>query len=77
MTQRGRCRRDGVEDGGGDGGTELAAATVELPASPAPLVDRLKVFVDEGVGGAVNLVLSAPAPHPYLLGAVHRGPTNH
>ena len=38
-----------------------------FPLLQRPLVDRLRVSVGEGVGGAVNLVPSAPAPHPYLL----------
>jgi len=38
-----------------------------FPLLQRPLVDRLRVSVGEGVGGAVNLVPCAPAPHPYLL----------
>ena len=73
MTQRGRHRGDGVEDGSGDGGTESAAAAAELPTAPAPPVDRLRVSVGEGVGGAANLVLCAPAPHPLFILALCSG----
>jgi len=61
-----RRRRVGVvEDGGGDGDGDGGGASY---CSSAPLLDWLaRVSVGEGVGGAVNLVLSAPAPHLYLL----------
>ena len=79
--QRGRCRRDGVEDDGSDGGTELAAvkaAKVGLPAAPALSLDWLGFRdVGEGAGGAANLVLCARPLTPFYFSAVQRGPTNH
>ena len=67
--QRGRCRRDGVEDDGNDGGTELAMVKtmkVGLPAAPALPLDRLG-FRDmgEGAGGAANLALCARSLTPF------------
>ena len=77
MKQRGRRRGDGVEDGGGDGGKESAAAE-EMPVesrttagvgaeaaasrcSCAPS-DRARVF--GGFGGAqVNLISCAAGLH--------------
>ena len=69
MTQRGRCRRDGVEDGGGDGVTELTTAMVmkvRLPAAPALALDRLGFRdVGEGAGGTANLELCARPLTPF------------
>jgi hypothetical protein len=47
---------------------------VELPAAPAPLVDRLRVSVGEGLGGAVNLVLCARPLTPFNLALYSGGP---
>ena len=70
MTQRGRCRRDGVEDGGGDGVTELTAAMVmkvRLPAAPALPLDRLG-FRDVGEGAAARRTsYRVPGPSPLLI----------
>ena len=65
-------------DGRGDGvdGVNCSGGGTSH-CSSAPLVDRLRVSVGEGVGGAANLVQRAPAPHPFYFGAVQRGPTNH
>ena len=72
--QRGRRRADGVEDGGDDGGRESAEVRWRFShCSSAPLVDRLGVSVGEGVGGAANLVLRAPAPHPLFILALCSG----
>ena len=64
-------------DDGGDDGTELAAvkvAKVGLPAAPALSLDRLGFRdVGEGAGGAANLVLCAPAPHPLFILALCSG----
>ena len=77
--QRRHGRSGGVEDGGSDAdGLASTAAAASLPAAPAPPPDRLGFRnVGEGAGGTVNLVPSAPAPHPLLFGTVLRGPTNH
>ena len=46
-----------------------------FPLLQRPLVDRLRVSVGEGVGGAANLVSRAPAPHPlFILALCSRGP---
>jgi len=67
--QRGRCRRDGVEDDGNDGGTELAMVKtmkVGLPAAPALPLDRVGFRnVGEGAGGTANLVLCARPFTPF------------
>ena len=67
--QRGRCRRDGVEDDGSDDGTELAVMKtmkVGLPAAPVLPLDRLGFRdVGEGAGGAANLVLCARPLTPF------------
>ena len=67
--QRGRCRRDDVEDDGNDGGTELAmvkAMKVGLPAAPALPLNRLGFRdVGEGAGGTANLVLCARPLTPF------------
>jgi len=62
-----RCRE--VEDGMSASRTMAAVAGRSwrrrwrsFPLLQRPLVDRLRVYVGEGVGGAVNLVPSAPAP---------------
>jgi len=62
---------------GGDDGTELVAVKAMkagLPAAPALPLDRLGFRdVGEGAGGAVNLVASAPAPHPLFILALCSG----
>ena len=76
MVQRRRGRSIGVGDGDSDAdGSASMAVAVRLPAAPALPLDRLGFRdVGEGVGGAANLVSSAPAPHPLLFSAVQRGP---
>ena len=65
-------------DGNDAGGSAWMAVAVRLPAAPALPLDLLGFRdVGEGASGAVNLVSSAPAPHPLLFSAVQRGPTNH
>jgi len=44
-----------------------------FPLLQRPLVDRLRVSVGEGVGGAANLVSRAPAPHPLFILALCSG----
>ena len=70
--QRRRGRSIGVEDGDSDAdGSASMAVAVRLPAAPALPLDRLGFRnVDEGAGGAANLVSSAPAPHPLLFSIV-------
>ena len=74
--QRGRCRRDGDEDDGSDGGTELAvvkAMKVGLLAAPALPLDRLG-FRDVGEGAAARRTsYCVPGPSPPINLALYSG----
>ena len=78
MSQRPHGRGGVVVDGGANGDEPTttvvtAMAAVSLPVAPAPPLDRLG-FCEWGMGGAVNLILNAPAPHSYLLWRSATGP---
>src|SRR6185312_12878831 len=59
-----RCRE--VEAGATASRTMVVTVGQSFPLLQRPLVDRLRVYVGKGVGGTLNLVPSAPAPHLYL-----------
>ena len=71
VSQRPHGRGGVVVDGGANGDEPTttvvtAMAAVSHPVAPAPPLDRLG-FYEWGMGGAVNLLPSAPPPHSYLL----------